>query len=135
MSKEKIIYYTGGCIILLAFVAFAVYFVMIRETRHWYIVLSGILFLALPLEIWYARVKEKQNPLNQERLLKALEYAEKKKYGLKSEFIQENSTEIYKHFINRGFIHECLMLAENNQKENPRWEVTLLGIKTKKFYE
>ena len=135
MDKEKIIYYAGSCVTVLAIGISLVFLFKTHSQEYLYLVLLVFVVTGLPLEIWYTRVKEKQNPLSQKRILNALVYAAHKKFGLKSEFIQENNEKMYEHFINRGFIHECLITSGNEREENPRWEVTLLGIKTKKFYE
>lgn len=85
-----------------------------------------IAVLGIPLQFWYDKIKEKTNPLNFKKCKKALLYAVDTERGMKDDFVRENSTEMYEHFLDMGFIHE---FADGDVF---RWEVTRYGKRRKK---
>ena len=84
--------------------------------------ISGILLF------FYEDTQErKNNPLSVERVNNALKYIASKGYGTKSDFIANNSEEMYNYFLERGAIHELRSFANVENDEQRVWEITLRG--------
>lgn len=127
IMKNKTIYNVLGFVLLIVVVAVFIIGIVVDDIPNFLCAGSIlIVFAGVPLQLWYDRTREKANPLNFERRKKALLYVVETERGGKDDFVQENSLEMYEHFLDVGFIHEF------SDDGVLRWEVTRYGRRRKK---
>ena len=128
MKKENIIFRTQ----IVVFVLFCYFLFRVVCYVDEYS-MSDVVFIGLfsaiycALEFWRERLVEEKNPLSRKKVALVLETIADKRAGLKNEFIQNFSIEMYNLFLERGYIHE--LFAENGK--DVEWQVTKLGLRRK----
>lgn len=130
MKKEEIIFnvlfYLWFC--LAVFLLWQ--FFETKDVRYLTATAISVLVIGIPLGICEQKQREKRDPLNFERRLKSLLYAEKKAYGTRDDFVKENGKLMYEHLLSEGFIHEISSFLVLDKSNLPVWEITKHGRDT-----
>lgn len=130
MKKEKIIFNVLFCLWLCLAVFLLWQHFETNDDSYLIAAAISVLVIGIPLSIWEQKQREKRDPLNFERRLKALLYAEEKAYGTRDDFVKENDKLMYEHFLSKGLIHEISPFFVSDKSKIPVWEITKHGRDT-----